>query len=113
MQKILTRTQDPLKSKQELNATLIDLQTKQTMNTPDPQTSNQRQKLYEDLQRENCVLTIQNCTATQDGKTGWMSLLNTLKFRNNFTSQQFTSGILKTITIQGNRKTSNVTFLTK
>ena len=83
------------------------------MNTPDQNTSHQRQKIYEDLQRENCVLAIQNSTTTEDGKTGWINLSNTFKFRNNFSKDQFTSGILKTITLPGNKKTSTVTFVTK
>ena len=113
LEKVFETAQEQIKTQHDLNTTLLEIQVKQAQNFPDPQTSQQRQRLYEDLQRENCVLTIQNCTETQDGKPGWMSLLAKCKFRNNFAPENFPLGVLQTRTLSGGRTSTTVTFLTK
>ena len=96
------------------NSHKMNLETPQeAQNSPDPQTSQQRQRLYEDLQRENCVLTIQNCTETLNGKPGWTNVLTKCKFRNNFSHENFPSGVLQTRQLSGGRTSTTVTFLTK
>ena len=113
LEKVFESTQEQIKTQHDLNNTLLEIQVKQAQNFPDPQTSQQRQRLYEDLQRENCVLTIQNCTETLDGKPGWTNLLTKCKFRNNFSHENFPSGVLQTRLLSGGRSSTTVTFLTK
>ena len=56
-----------LKSNQALTKTLVDLNTERDKSIPDPNNTHQKQKLYEEVQRGNCVLTNSNCTETLDG----------------------------------------------
>ena len=79
-------------------------------NTHDPSTAHQRKRLYEDLQRENCVLTIQGCTETKEGMEGWNSVLESCTFRNGYTKNKFKTGILRTILLPKQVKFTTVTF---
>ena len=86
-----------IESNTQLTKALTQIHTNTNSILHDPNTSHLRQKLSEELQRENCVLTIQGCTETVDGKTGWLLLLEQLTFRNGYDSSKFNSGILRTI----------------
>ena len=87
-----------LESNANLTKALAHINTNTNSISHDPNTSHQRQKLYEELQRENCVLTIQGCTETSEGKKGWQSVLENLTFRNGYDSSKFKFRNLKKYT---------------
>ena len=102
-----------LKSNQDLTKTIVEMKTERAQHFPDPSTTHQRQMLGEEVQRENCVLTIANCTETLDGKPGWLQLMTNLRFRNGFDADKFGSGVLKSIILPGNTRFTTVTFKSK
>ena len=99
-----------LESNQQLTKTLAEIYSDKSKNFLDPNTSHLRQKLSEDLQRENCVLTVSGCLETEEGKPGWLSLMTKLKFRNGYDANSFGSGVLKTIVLPRETKFTTVTF---
>ena len=104
-----------IESNTQLTKALTHIHTNTNSILHDPNTSHLHQKLSEELQRENCVLTIQGCTLTEtvDGKTGWLLLLEKLTFRNGYDSSKFNSGILRTIQLPKEVKFTTVTFASK
>ena len=102
-----------IESNTQLKKALTEIHTNSNKTPHDPNTSHLRQKLSEDLQRENCVLTIQGCTETVDGKTGWLLLMEKLTFRNGYDASKFGSGILKTIQLPREVRFTTVTFQSK
>ena len=67
-----SNTKTIIESNQKLTETLTEIHQTTAKTTFDQNTAHLRQKLYEDLQRENCVLTITGSTETVEGKTGWL-----------------------------------------
>ena len=102
-----------IESNQQLTKALAEVHTSSNRNPHDPNTSHLRQKLSEDLQRENCILTIAGCTETVEGKPGWLLLMDKLTFRNGFDASKFGSGILKTIQLPREARFTTVTFQSK
>ena len=102
-----------VESNQQLTKTLAEVHTGTPRTHLDPNTSHLRQKLFEDLQREKCILTISGCTETGDGNSGWLSLMEKLKFRNGYDASKFGSGVLKTIQLPREIRFTKVTFETK
>ena len=98
-----------MESNQQLTKTIAEVHS----GTSDLNTSHLRQKLAEDLQRENCILTVSGCTEIQDGKPGWLSLMDKLIFRNGYDISKFGSGVLKTIVLPPETKFTTVTFQSK
>ena len=102
-----------IESNQQLTKTLVEVHTGMPRTPHDPNTSHLRQKLSEDLQREKWILTISGCTETIEGKPGWLSLMEKLKFRNGFDASKFGSGVLKTIQLPREVRFTTVTFQSK
>ena len=103
LQTVLDGTQEQIKTANDLSAKILEIQVKQNVSTPDPHhTSQLRKRFFGDLQHEICVLTVQNCTDTQDGKPGWISILSKWQFRNHFTSESFPTGVLQLKILSGN-----------
>ena len=102
-----------LESHANLTTVLAHINSNPNNNTQDPSTSHQRKKLYEELQRENCVLTIQGCTETKEGIEGWNRVLETCTFRNGYVASKFNTGILRSIQLPKEVKFTTVTFASK
>ena len=101
----------------QINQTLLQMQKTQAeqlaKQTPDPSQTYQRNQLLQDVQREGCVLTIQNSTVTDSGTAGWNQILDNLRFRQNFMKEPFNTGVLKNINLPGGKQMSTVTFSTR
>ena len=97
-------TKTIIESNQTLTATLAEINQTHAKTTHDQNTAHLRQRLYEYLERENCVLTITGSTETVEGKTGWLKFLETLKFG---------SGILRTLILSHENRFTTVTFASK
>ena len=108
-----TNTKMILESNQQLTKTLAEVHTTAPRTHLDPNSSHKRQKLFEDLERENCILTISGCTETREGKPGWLSLMEKLKFRNGYDASKFGSGVLKPIQLPHEVRFTTVAFQSK
>ena len=73
-------TKTIIESNQQLTKTLAEVHSGTSRNFLDPNTSDLRQKLAEDLQRENFVLTVSGCTETQEGAFKTIVLPRETKF---------------------------------
>ena len=104
-----SNTKTIIESNQQLTKTLAEIHQTTSKTPHDPNTANLRQKLNEDLERENCVLTITGSTETVEGKTGWLKL----QFRNGFDASKFGSGILKTVMLPHENRFTTLTFVSK
>ena len=102
-----------IESNQQLTKTLAEVHIGTSRTPIDPNTSHLRKKLAEDLQRENCILTISGCRETREGKPGWLSLTDKLKFRNRYDASKFGSGVLKAIVLPREVRFTTVTFQSK
>ena len=59
----------------KVNTALLEMQKEQSAqlmkHIPDPSLTHQRDKLRQDVQRENCILTVHSSTVTEEGYQGW------------------------------------------